>query len=557
MSEKCASSYSQLLNRFGNLALNHSSSAISQAFSNVLGNMANQAQIQNRRTKGISSLPCEYTKEDIGVFLRNPYSSEKELRQTSGTLKWTAYPYYKIIKTYQDIASCKYYFKPLYISEKTEKNFMSEAILVDKFNKTLRPDVCVHKIIGQALSEGKVFYVPRYEVDKTLGTVNFAFMQQLPSDWCTIVGFNNLSTYTVSFDMMYFLQPGSDYRQYGDLFEPFMEDFCFMFEKSNKNNSLSNPCITVNSNGEKKNFYPQNARKNAKVFSQNGRWFYYVTLPADKVWTFEIDDTSTAVASSLSGLMLTYSQQSDYEQAQLSLILNPLIKIFTGEIPYANSGGSKIEDDYRLSLGGRLLFETLFNQLMASSNTGGTAFFSAPVENIKSHDFPESANANQISESFLRYGAQKAGLAGVIPTNSDVKAGQAEMSAKLESEYIKCIYRQFEKMMSRIYDSFKLSNRFDFCMFGSIYTDGETRKQAESALSRGNTSAYYILSALDGNSWIDEISMADALKKAKYTTRLEIPPSAYTQSTSVPGRPQSEELSESKEKATDTYGKKL
>lgn len=275
------------------------------------------------------------------------------------------------------------------------------------------------------------------------------------------------------------------------------------------------------------------------------------------MWTFEIDDTSTAVASSLSGLMLTYSQQSDYEQAQLSLILNPLIKIFTGEIPYANSGGSKIEDDYRLSLGGRLLFETLFNQLMASSNTGGTAFFSAPVENIKSHDFPESANANQISESFLRYGAQKAGLAGVIPTNSDVKAGQAEMSAKLESEYIKCIYRQFEKMMSRIYDSFKLSNRFDFCMFGSIYTDGETRKQAESALSRGNTSAYYILSALDGNSWIDEISMADALKKAKYTTRLEIPPSAYTQSTSVPGRPQSEELSESKEKATDTYGKKL
>lgn len=70
---------------------------------------------------------------------------------------------------------------------------------------------------GQALQEGKVFYHPRVKVDKSHNQVDYAFMQQMPSDWVKIVGFNNVSKYTVSFNLFYFLQPGTAQSSSGNL----------------------------------------------------------------------------------------------------------------------------------------------------------------------------------------------------------------------------------------------------------------------------------------------------------------------------------------------------
>ena len=304
----------------------------------------------------------------------------------------------------------------------------------------------------------------------------------------------------------------------------------------------------------------KNAYGNPKAFVQDGVCMYYVSLPIDKVWTFEIDDTTTAVAPSLSGLMLTYSQQSDYEAAQLSLLLNPLIKIFTGEIPYRDESGATPEDSYKLSVGGRAMFEAFFNQLMLANNTGGTAFYSAPFENIKSHDFAESANANEISESFNRYGMQKAGLSGLIPVTDDVKASQVDASMKIESRFATAtIYPQFEKMMESLYERLNLKYSWTFKMFGTIFTEKELRENAQKALDIGDISAIFTLSALDEQSWVDKSAMLYAIKSMKILDEYQVPQTAYTQSKSTQqtiqketaGRPKSENISDSKEKSVD------
>ena len=355
--------------------------------------------------------------------------------------------------------------------------------------------------------------------------------------------------------MMYFMQIGTDVTQFGDLFEPYLDDFGRMFTepegagRRGKFVYASVPC----KNG-KIPFYPHNVNRNAagnpKVFMQNGTWAYYVSLPIDRVWTFEIDDTTSAVIPPLAGLMLTYAQQSDYEAAQLSLLLNPLIKIFTGEMPYYSDDGSKTDDAYRLSLGGRAMFEQFFNTLMLMNNTGGSAFYMAPVENIKSHDFAESANANNISSSFNKYGMAKAGLSGVIPVDDDVKAGQAEQ-----------IYRGFERMMNYLYSSLNLTCEWDFRMFGSIYTDDETRKNAQAAIANGDISAHYILAALDGQSITDKISMMNTVKESGILDMLIPPVTSYTmkqeQNGGLPpqaGRPQNEKVTEGNEKSIDAAG---
>lgn len=567
--EKSVSAWNGLLERFNKLAQTYATvlpdDSLYTAFMKAGNETANYSPIQNSRVKAISPLPVDFTKEEIGEFLRTPYNSEKPLRQTSQVLRWTAYPYFKVSKTYQDIPTYRHYFKPLYIDKETalKDDFKREAILLDKLDKTLRIETIAHKITGQAINEGKVFYQLRTDIDKVHNQVNYAFMQQLPSDWCQIIGFNNISNYTVSFNLMYFMQMGTDYRQFGDLFEPYMKDFYGSFEETT-GKVRNKKYVYLAKNGKQYRFninkVKSNAIGNPKAFMQNGVCIYYVSLPIDKIWTFEIDDTTTAVAPSLSGLMLTYSQQSDYEAAQLSLLLNPLIKIFTGEIPFRDEQGATPEDSYKLSVGGRAMFEAFFNQLMARNNTGGTAFYSAPFENIKSHDFAESANANEISESFNRYGLEKAGLAGLIPVSNDVKASQVDISGKIESRFSTAtIYSQFEKMVDNLYTRLNLKYDWEYKMFGTIFTDKETRENAEKMLALGDLSSIYVLSALDNHSWVDKMSMLYAIKGLKMLDEYQIPQTAYTQSgtetASVEkegGRPQTEDMSDSKEKSIDT-----
>ena len=499
----------------------------------------------------------------------NPYQNEQELRQTAQILRFTAYPFFKITKTYADIPTYRYYTKPLYVDDARakSKDLWRELNLLDKLNRELRPDACAHKITGQAVTLGKVFYILRTSVDRSHNKVNYAFMQQLPEDYCYIIGFNNVSGYTVSFDLMYFMQPGTDPMQYGDLFLPYLDDFNRVFEAPKaKDKYVYASAPTVECKGQRMNLYPENTVSEGvgkpRMFQQNGRWCYFVSLPIDRVWTFEIDDATEAVSSPLSGLMLTYAQQSDYEAAQLSLILNPLIKIFTGEIPYFKDEGASVEDRYKLSIGGRAMFEQFFNILMQSTNTGGTAFYTAPVENIKSHDFNESANANEISESFNRYAGEKSGLAALIPVAEDVKAGQVEKSALLESRFsCATIYAQFERMMRSLYKSLNLTGEYDFCMFGTIYNESTIRQDAEKALAEGDLSQRYILAALDGMSLCDKLSLSRVVYESGIMEYLIPPQTAYTQASKDGGRPKKTiedvgtgDASDSLEDTIDTRG---
>ena len=570
-----------LTNKFNEITATYANIPYGQmmtAFANANLQMLNEPHIQNSRIKAISSLPADYSKDEIGDFLRNAYENERALRQTAETLSWTVYPFYKIVKTYADIPTYHYYAKPLYLEgeEAKTKEFKREAALIDKFNREINPEKSAHEIVGKTMKQGKVFYIPRYDVDKTHNRVNYAFLQQLPEDWCMLIGQNNISGWTVSFNLMYFLNPGTSTLVYGDLFTPYLEDFNEMFRAKRTIDDRryvygSEISVKVPCKGGTLEFYPGNVKSNAvgspKVFEQNGRWMYYVSLPIEKVWTFEIDDSTPAVASPLSGLFLTYSQQADYEATQLSLLMNPLIKIFTATTPYFQDNGATAGDGFRMSPGARLMFESLFDELMLAHNTAGTALFSMPANDIKSHDFAESANANEISSTFNRYAGTKAGLAALIPVDEDIKAGQVEASKLLESRYSTAtIYPQYARMMNVIYESLKLKYEWEFEMFGTIFTDDTIRDNAQKAIANGDISAHFVLAALDGQSWLDKLSMMSAIKESGLLEMLTPPQTSYTQSAksgagdSQPmakdgsdGRPKIEttEISEAKEKSVD------
>ena len=335
--------------------------------------------VQNRRVKAISSLPVDYSYDKVAEMLTKPNENEQPLREVSHVLESTVAPYWKIRKTYQDLMTYRWYTCPANIETTDEaktKDFKRELMLTEKIAKAARIDEKAHEIMGQCVQEGKVFYTMRYEVDRTHNNVNYAFMQQLPQDWVKIVGYNNISKYTVAFNMMYFMEPGTTTDFFGGLFDKYWEDFADVasaIPMKNKNKKF----IFAQKNGEN---YADKIKRVTKgnpdlnIYLSCGRWYYWVMLPVDKVWTFEVDDVSRNVEPPLTGLFLALVNIAKYEQIQLSLVQNPLVSLVLAEIPYRDDPAATIDDAYRLSPTGRTLFETYWYQMLADTNTTGVGF---------------------------------------------------------------------------------------------------------------------------------------------------------------------------------------
>ena len=483
---------------------------------NFINNEFANANEQNDRIKRISSLPVQYSKNEIVEFLQNPNNSERPLRQIANALEYTAYPFFKLRKTYQDIMSYKYYAYPAEIEESDAKtkDFQREWKLIDKLNTALRITPNAHEIAGICVREGKAFYSLRYDIDKSHCKVNHAFMQQLPQDWVKIVGFNNITKYTIAFDMMYFAQPGTDPAQFGGLFDDYMDDFKKVVVPKDVGKKV------VYASKQKKSLaydklyesIANNASNNngVQIYYQSGRWFYWVTLPVGSVWTFEADDVSNNVISPLIGLILSMAQIAQYEAVQLELVQNPLIAVLTGEIEYNDTNGATIEDSYRLSPSGRAFFEALWYNMMMQNNTSGIGFYAAPLKNMHLEQLEEAPSATEISAKGYSYAMMKSGN-GLLPLSTEPRVGAVNISAAIEAQFVKCVYYGFESMMNWLYEEIGTKYIWRFKMFGDIFTEDKELERCRQGMTLGILTDTFKYMALIGHSMMEDLSISNSI----------------------------------------------
>lgn len=523
--------FRELAGKYGNLPVENIISAYVRSSSDrVVSPFLTDPYIQNRRVKAISSLPVDYTKDKVVEMLRVPEESERGLREVSHALEWTAYPIRKIRKTYTDLMTYRYYTYPAFLGDADVDmdRLMREWTLVEKLNGEIGPAAQAHKITGLAIQEGKVFFTPRVSVDKSHNKVNAAMLEPLPSDWVKIVGLNSESGYTVAFNLFYLFQPGVCAEQYGDLLTPYLNDFnqilcpvgrradrpeCRVIYGTTAPQGKRGRRIGVDMEAYRR-LAARGAPGNPECYMQNGAWAYWVTLPPERVWTFEIDDTTAAVTPIMTGLFLAMLQIAQYEQVQLELVQNPLISVMTGEIPYRKTEGPEQEDAYMLSEGGRTLFECYWYQMLAQNNTSGIGFFTAPVNNLKLHQLSEAPSATEISTKGYSYAVEKSGLAGLIPVNDNPRAGVVNMSAKLEGRFCQCIYWQFSRMMESIYRKIGFSFTWKFVMFGDITSDKEMMTEISKSMSSGILPDTFLYNALRGRSVLDDLAMSRVIQKS-------------------------------------------
>lgn len=446
-------------------------------------------------------------------MIKKPEDNELPLRQVSHSLEATASPYFKIRKTYQDILTYHWYTFPeeLEESEAKTKELLREMRLTEKIATAAGIERMAHQIVGQCVQEGKAFYTFRSSVDKAHNKVNYAFMQQLPQNWTKIVGSNNISKYTVAFNLMYFAQPGTNYLQFGDLFEPYMNDFWNVYAEIPTKDKKK--FVYAQKKGHGLGYIRANSVSlpgNPEVYYQGGRWYYWVVLPIDRVWSFEIDDVSRNVAPPLTGLFLSMTNIAKYEQVQLSLVQNPLVAMVLGEIPYRDDTQATTEDAYKLSPSGRRLFEQYWYQMLSANNTTGVGLYLAPAENLHLEQLAEAPSATKISSDGYSYAMQKSGI-GIIPATTDPRAGTVQVSMQIECRFAAIIYEQIERMMNYIYSELNLKWNWRFHMFGSLADDEQRMKEAKEGMTLGILPCTLEYLAMMGRRITDDLAISNLI----------------------------------------------
>lgn len=480
--------------------------------------------IQNNRVKRISSIPLSGKKDEIADLIGNVDGNERPLRSVANQLEYASYTLTKIRTIYQSLPTYRYYVQPEYMEDSSSygsKDFMREWRLLEKINREMHPEQVCRQIVGQCIRDGKVFYYPRIDIDKSHNKCYSAFAQQLPQDWVKIVGFNNKSKYTVAFNMFYFLQPGTQWQQFGDLFKPYIEDFnAFAAPDDKKTGKRKRGTVYAayepsyeKLNELKRRMNEGNIPGNPDVYTQNGTWFYWVTLPVDKVFCFEADDVKLNVVSPLTGLFMSISQQAQMENVQLEIVTNPLVAMVLGQMETYDTQQAMQSDTYKVSPSGRELFVSLFQQMLSASNTGGIGFFPAPFKDMKLVNLPESPNANNITNSWQEYLVNKSGLSGILPSGSDARSGIAEISLRIESQLGKLFYAQFANMMNVLYSNMNLQYEWRFVMFGSISEDEKMRTEMLKNMELGILPSVFTFNALYGRSVLDDVAMSETVDK--------------------------------------------
>lgn len=494
--------------------------------------------MQNRRVKGISTGAANYTKEEIASMLRNASGFEKPLRAVWAALERVAYPAWHARTTYQNLLSYHNYIAPAFLedAESKDKRFWHEWKLLERLRAKLNPADTCHMITGQALREGKVFYHPRISADKSSGDVRFAFLQQLPSDHIKIVGLNNVSKYTVAFDLMYFLTtPGASPEQFGDLFAPFFPAFRDALIRPGPKQRIVRADLDT-----QKILDAGDGRVEAEF--QDGRWFYWVTLPVDSVFPFEIDDTDRSVLPVFTGLYTEFMQLQQLEQIALSLLQNPLIQVLVGEIPFWSDRAGGEDNQYKLDEKALGYFIDLWYLTMAQAGTDGISIFGAPLANLHLESVAEAPGASEIVSKGYKDLMSQAGLTAIIPTGSEARAGAVNVSLAIESRLPQTIYRCYERMMSSVIENLGLQYEWCFHMFGDLATDADREKRLREDMTLGLLPAAIEYNAMKDRSLLKGLAWSRAVAGSGIMDKC-IPLKSSWQDSGGGGRPASETVS--------------
>lgn len=272
----------QALNeRWKNIFANNSTKSFSEIMSvwqNTMGIMSNPF-IQNQRIKQINAQARNTTKEELKDALMNPTNNESILQQISFGLYYSNFFYNQLIKIDRNTPSYNWYVLPQNLNKLDMKTdlFKKESVKADRIMKAFKPSLTFKTIATQVYIEGKSAYLPRYSI-KDDGTVDFFLLQKLNTNEIKLTGFGSEQQFVCSFNMVIFLQPQYDVRQYPPFIRKVWQEM------------MDTGMVYTDEKGEKAlNIRMDKLPGNGTLEWDSKVWAYWVQLPQDLCYVFYTD----------------------------------------------------------------------------------------------------------------------------------------------------------------------------------------------------------------------------------------------------------------------------
>lgn len=483
--------------------------------------------LQNQRLKELYSQPCNFDKVNINDFLSNPGASEEQLRSLAWSQSGLQQIYYNILRRAADIPLYKYFVTPPYLSasEYKSEKFKDEDALLQDWLSVFNVPATFKTIALQVKREGKQTYLLRNKFNGDYGrnkrTV-FATLQKLPTDWIKITGIGQRG-YTVSFNMMYFMNIANSVSDYGDFFIKAWQDLTekgvvCLDQESGQYNLMVDKAVNYSFTYHNKKY---NSILETEVISQGSKkkknsqlisYMFWLKLPDDICFTFASDNSTPWVVPDTIGLLQKLQELSDYSKLAGLIASTPLTAVLTGEIETINSArAGKNESVFSPEV--IQGYQDLFN---AATSTNVEAWM-WPARNIKLQQLNADVNSSDIVTKATQNFITNSGEGGLTITTDKPNVSQVKTAQLLAASQQNYVTIQFERALNFIIQH-KLGFEYDWTVhiWGDIFSFDSEKKYLKELVAGGASFLLPKLASAEGISLRDTKATMEYLKSLDF-----------------------------------------
>lgn len=471
--------------------------------------------LQNQRIKNLYTTARTYNKANIAEFLANPGNNEKELRSLAWANSSAQQIYYNILRRSCDIPVYNYFVIPELLDKTSEYNedaFDNEDRLVQNWLETFNIPTTFKTIALEVKREGKSSYLLRNKFEGSGKNRKTAFctLQKMPTDWIKITGKSQLG-FTISFDMMYFLDIANSPSDFGDFmvkaWQDMIESGVVVMNPEIKKYELNLDNArgyTFTYNGEKYSSSLESLRRGRQM-----NYLFWLRLPYDICYTFGSDNSHPWVAPDTMGLMLKLQELTDYGQLAGLIASTPLTAVLTGEIetiPQPRAG--KNESVYTPEV-----LKGYMEQFNQATSTNVEAWL-WPAKNIKLQQLSSDVNSSEIISTATSNFLESAGEGGLTIATEKPNVAQITVAKQLAASQQRYVTLQFEQVMNFILQH-KLGFKYNWKIriWGDIFNQDNDRKMLKEIVANGNIALLPKLMSAEGISMRDTKAITEYIKK--------------------------------------------
>ena len=470
--------------------------------------------LQNQRIKQLYTAAKTYNKQNIASFLSSPANHERELRGLGWANASSQQIYYNILRRAPDIPVYNYFIVPELLEgdgSYKDSTFTAENQLVEDWLQLFNIPNTFKTIAMEVKREGKSSYLLRnkFNGEGKNRTPGFCALQKMPTEWVKITGKGQLG-FTISFNMLYFLNIANTPSDFGDFMEKAWED-------------MINTGIVSTDEAGKRSFNADKARKynfsyegntytsSIEILASKGKqenYLFWLRMPYDICYTFGSDNSHPWVAPDTMGLMLKLQELTDYGQLAGLIASTPLTAVLTGEIEtIANPRAGKNESVYAPEV-----LEGYMTQFNQATSTNVEAWL-WPAKNIKLQQLSADVNSSDILSEATQNFIETAGEGGLTIVTDKPNVAQINVAKQLAASQQRYVTLQFNNVMNFILQhklGFKYKWRIE--IWGDIFNLENDKKYLKEIVANGNVALLPKLMSAEGISMRDTKAITNYIK---------------------------------------------